>query len=130
MLCHQTSILVINLFEMSLKLDERVPLSKLQIIEEMSSPLQRKAKIYSRRLPEDFFGQRGTPLQQCRNETYSQRLPRRVSNIERPSVTRELNSRPVCLTSRKSGPDDTMDLLRGVIATSREMRKMIRRHSL
>jgi len=50
-ICGCDPLSLINLFEMSLKMIERVPLSKLQIIEEMPSPLQRKAKIYSRRLP-------------------------------------------------------------------------------
>lgn len=34
------------------------------------------------------------------------------------------------MTARLNDDEQTMDLLRGVIATSQEMRKMIRRHSL
>ena len=110
-----------------LRLDERVPLSKLQIIEEQSSPLQRKAKIYSRKLPQDFFSQRNIsngPL--TRNNVHTQGLPRRTSNIERGNIS----PRKGALTARLDADDEAMSLLRGVIATSREMRKMIRRHSL
>ena len=117
---------------MSIKLEDRVPLSKLQIIEEQSTPLQRKAKIYSRRLPQDFFLQRCIPKQSNRNQMHTQAIPRRLSNQERVSNTREatLRSATGMLTSRRGEEDNAIDLLQGVIATSREMRQMIRRHSL
>ena len=105
-------------------------MSKLQILEELPSPLQRRAKIFCRKLPEDFFIQRTVPFHQSRNEMHTQGLSRRVPNIERVSETRGANSRTGPLTSRLANDEPAMDLLKGVIATSREMKRMIRRHSL
>ena len=122
--------LLINLFKMNIRMDERVPLSKLQIIEEQTSPTQRKAKIYSRKLPEDFFLQRSLANSSNRNQMHTQGIPRRLFNIERVSNTRETGIRPGNLSGRGREEDRAIDLMKGVIDTSREMRKMIRRHSL
>ena len=89
----------------------------------MTTP-QRKAKIYSKKLPGDFFAQRNQQTNRFQMQT--QAIPRRISNIERLANTREVKVR----TGRLAEEDEAIDLLRGVIATSREMRKMIRRHSL
>jgi hypothetical protein len=40
---------------MNYKIENRVPLSKLQIIQQSESPIKRSIKIYSQKLPEDFF---------------------------------------------------------------------------
>jgi hypothetical protein len=103
---------------MQLRLEQRVPLSKLHIIEEMSSPLRRKAKIHANRLPDDFFAHRHARAF-SRNQVHTQGLPRRVSQSERESPNREERGRPGCLTARAPNESEPMDLLRGVISTSR-----------
>lgn len=86
---------------MNLRLPDRVPLSKLQIIEEIPSPLKRKAKIQTRRLPEDFFScSKRSQCQTSRNEIQTQSFPRRVSQLERHSETRQTSLRGGNLSAR------------------------------
>ena len=40
---------------MHLKIQDRIPLSKLDLLAQTPSPIKRKAKIYTKKLPEDFF---------------------------------------------------------------------------
>lgn len=104
---------------MSLRVAERVPLSKLQLIEQSPSQLKRKAKISTRRLPEDFFLCTKSQCQTSRKEIHTQAVSRRVSYNERVSETRETNVRGGTLSTRLKDDEQTMELLRGVIATSR-----------
>ena len=115
---------------MNLRIQERIPLSKLDLIDEMPSPIKRKVKIYARKLPEDFFLMRNsTPMK--RNDVQTQAYSRKIPVLERLSQTRDLNMRVGSLTARvREDEDKTMDLLRGVITTSRQMKKIIRKHSL
>jgi hypothetical protein len=50
-----------NFIDCSPMIAQRVPLSKLHIVDELPSPLKRKAKIFASKLPQDFFARR-TPL--------------------------------------------------------------------
>ncbi len=78
---------------MQYRSEERVPLSKLQIIEEMPTPLKRKAKIFSNKLPNDFFLNRNTPRQPNRDQIHTQNFSRKIPSFQRISETRELNIR-------------------------------------
>ena len=84
---------------MNLKSEERMPLSKLHIIQEQSTP-QRKAKIYSRKLPDDFFLQKSLPMTVNRNQIHTQTIHRKLSDLGRVSNTRELNNRAGYKTGR------------------------------
>ena len=43
---------------MEFGLDMRTTFAKLQVSEQIDSPSKRKAKIFSHKLPQDFFGNR------------------------------------------------------------------------
>ena len=77
---------------MNLKNEDRMPLSKLQIIQEQSTP-QRKAKIFSRKLPDDFFLQKSLPIKINHNQMNTQTIHRKLSDLGRVSNTREVNNR-------------------------------------
>lgn len=68
---------------MSFKIQERVPLSRLQLLEEMSASMPRKLKINQRRLPDDFLAFKGSPhfgegpnKSAIRNQLYTQAYQR------------------------------------------------------
>ena len=80
---------------MSFKIQDRVPLSRLQLLEEMSASMPRKLKINQRRLPDDFFAFKGSPhagdafgKSALRNQLYTQSYQRNALELNRISETR------------------------------------------
>lgn len=119
-------------------IEHRIPLSKLEIVDQSLSPNKRRAKIFTKKLPEDFFQLRRAPLQSerssinsDRNQIHTQNYQRKAPEIERISETRELSLRKGELSGRLM-PDQsaTLNLFMGIISSTREIRKSIRKHSL
>ena len=123
---------------LSSMLGERIPLSKLQIIDEFSSPLKRKAKIFSKKLPDDFFQGRKTAIQTERSmatperqNIQTQSFSRKMQFSGRLSETRDANIRREEVAQKDHIDDSsTIRLFMGIISSTREIRKSIRKHSL
>jgi len=62
-----------------------VPLSKLDILDEIPSPIKRKARIFAKKLPDNFFAQKGQRSEEksarviTRHEIHTQGIARRIS---------------------------------------------------
>ena len=69
-------------------------------LQECPSPIKRKAKIFARKLPEDFFLQQREATAVVRSEVKTHAYQRKMPELARISETREINGRRGNLSSR------------------------------
>ena len=118
-------ILFINFM---IKTGERIPLSKIEIYEEMTGSPKRAIKISGQKLPHDFFN--------CGNGHYPSTSLKRsetrntpaTSSFPRKIFKEQISQRENIKTRNCESREE--DLIMGVISSARQMRKVFRKHSV
>jgi hypothetical protein len=111
--------------------DIRIPLSRIQPVDDISPNLKRSIIISHQKLPKDFFPQkfslkREFSITNPRTNLLSQKIPRNFSNIESNPET----SRRESMTARENRVEKEEDLILGIISASKEIKRVIRKHSV
>jgi hypothetical protein len=92
----------------------------------VASPFKRRAKIFAKKLPHDFFGSKKmapsderSARASSRNEIHTQAYSRKSGESLRVSETREFTPKGSLTSRNTSESSNTMDLLLGIISSTR-----------